>query len=146
MAIVKHKAGTSTPELYIWAETANINYFLKTPLQPAANAGASNKQASVSAHARRQYPGDTTPVNVSASLREFLVDPGARNGTALPGKPFVLVGDYGLPNEERRQFTYQGRFVDLHAFLGAQAKMELRLYSPKGKRYVIEATGALANP
>jgi hypothetical protein len=139
MAIVKHKAGTFTPPLFIWGETANINYFLKTPLTAAAAAGVSNKQATVAAHQRRQYPGDATPVNVSASAREFLFDPGARNGTALPGKPFVLVGDAGLPGEERRQFTYQGRFVDLHAFLTSQAKMEVSLYSPSGKRYTIEA-------
>jgi hypothetical protein len=138
MATEKHKAGTSTPNLFIWGETPNINYFLKTPLAPASQAGVSNKQSLVAAHQRRQYPGDSTPVNVSASSREFLFDPGARNGTALPGKPFVLVGDAGLPGEERRQFTYQGRFVDLHAFLVSQAKMQLALYSPSGKRYKIE--------
>lgn len=137
MAIEKHLAGTFTPDLFIWAETANINYFLNTPLSPVSESGPQNKQATVSAHQRRQYPGDTTPVNVSASAREFLYDPGARNGSALPGKPFVLVGDAGMPNEERRQFTFQGRFVDLHAFLTSEASMQLSLYSPTGKRYTI---------
>lgn len=140
MAIVKHKAGTSTtPELFIWAETANINYFLKTALTPFAAGDAVNKQSTVKAHTRRQYPGDATPANVSAAAREWLYDPGARNGTALPGKPFILVNDAGLPGEERRQFTYQGRFVDLHAFLTSNAKFELQLHSSTGKRYMIEA-------
>jgi hypothetical protein len=139
MSIEKHKAGAFTaPPLYIWAETANINYFLKTPLTAVSAAAPTNEMAQVAAHQRRQYPGDSTPVNVSASTREFLVDPGARNGTALPGKPFVIVADAGLPNEEKRQFTYQGRFVDLHAFLTGQSKYEINLYSPSGKRYKIE--------
>lgn len=139
MATVKHKAGTSQVPLFIWAETANINFFLKTPLAPVSAAGVTNKQASVSAHTRRQYPGDPTPSNVGASAREFIYDPGARNGSALPGKNFWLVADAGLPGEERRQFTYQGRMVDLHAFLVGQAKMQLELYGPTGKHYRIAA-------
>lgn len=140
MAIVKHNAGAAGKTVAIWAETANINYFLKTPLTPVSDAGATNKQSAVSAHTRRQYPGDTSAINVSGAAREYLYDPGARNGTALPGKSFVLVSDAGFPNEERRQFTYVGRFMDLHAFLVAQAKYELYLYSPTGKRYVIQGT------
>ena len=138
MAIVKHIAGAAGFEVGIWAETANINYFLNTPLTPAGSGSAATKQAAVSAHTRRQYPGDSTPINVSSSQREFLYDPGAKNGTALPGKNFVLVGDAGLPAEERRQFTYQGRFVDLHSFLVSNAKMQVQLYSPSGKRYTID--------
>lgn len=140
MSIEKHKAGTfATPPLYIWGETANINFFLKTALTAVSAASPTNEQTTVSAHQRRQYPGDGSPINVSASTREFLVDPGARNGTALPGKPFVIVSDAGLPGEEKRQFTYQGRFVDLHAFLTGQAKYQINVYSPSGKRYKIKA-------
>jgi hypothetical protein len=142
MAIKKHKAGTSnTHPLFIWAETTNINYFLKTALTPYDSGSTVDKQSTVKAHTRRSYPGDPTPSNVSASAREWLYDPGARNGSALPGKSFILVADAGLPGEEKRQFTYQGRFMDLHAFLGTNAKMELQLHSPTGKRYTIEAAG-----
>jgi hypothetical protein len=141
MAIVKHKAGSfSTPKLFIWAETPNINYFLKTPLVPITQEGATNRQALVGSHPRRQYPGDATPINVAGSAREYLYDPGSRNGAALPGKSFILISDYGLPMEEKRQFTYQGRFVDLHAFLTSNVDMEVHLYSPSGKRYIIPAT------
>lgn len=141
MAIVKHIAGAAGFEVAIWGETANINYFLKTPLTPAGYGNVVTKQTQVSAHTRRQYPGDSTPINVSASGREFLYDPGAKNGTALPGKSFVLVSDAGLPGEERRQFTYQGRFLDLHSFLTGDVKMQVFLYSPTGKRYTIDAVG-----
>jgi hypothetical protein len=141
MAIVKHKAGTSTPPLYIWAETANINYFLTSALTPVAAGGVVDKVSGVKAHARRQYPGDSTPINVAGSVREYVYDPGARNGSALPGKTFTLISDYGLPGEEKRQFTYQGRFLDLHGFLSNNVKFQVRLYGPTGKRYIIDKPG-----
>ena len=109
----------------IYAETANINYFLKTPLAPASEGGVVEKTANVSAFTRRRYPGDPEPSNVSASTREFLYDPGRRNGNATPGSPFIL--DDGV---EKRSFTFTGPFNDLHAFILSDAKMTLRLFSP----------------
>ena len=117
----------------IYAETANINYFLKTPLAPASEGGVVEKQANVKAFSRRRYPGDPEPSNVSASTREFLYDPGRRNGNATPGKPFIL--DDGL---EKRSFTFTGPFNDLHAFIVSDAKMDLTIYSPSAS-YIITA-------
>lgn len=133
MSIQKHvydAAGNA-----IFAETANINYFLKTPLAPASEGSVVNKTSNVKAHARRQYPGDTTPANVSAASREYLYDPGRRNGTATPGKPFIL--DDGV---EKRSFTFTGPFVDLHAFILSDAKMDLRLYSPSASYEIVAAS------
>ena len=137
MAIKKHIAGGTGFQVEIWAETANINFFLKTPLTPASESGVVTKQASVAAHTRRQYPGDPTPANVAANQREFMYDPGARNGSALPGKNFWLVKGIGTAGEERRQFTYVGKLRDLHAFIVGDAKYDLTLYGPTGKRYEI---------
>ena len=123
-------------ELAIYAEEANINYFLKTPLAPASQEGAQNKTANVSAFTRRRYPGDPEPSNVSASTREFLYDPGRRNGNATPGKPFIL--DDGV---EKRSFTFTGPFNDLHAFILSDAAMDLRLFSPSAS-YDITAAAA----
>ena len=120
----------------IYAETANINYFLKTELAPASAAGAQNKTANVSAFTRRRYPGDATPSNVSASTRDFLYDPGRRNGAATPGNPFIL--DDGV---EKRSFTYTGSFTDLHAFLVGDAAMDMKVYSPSA-RYDISAAAS----
>ena len=134
MAIQKHifdAAGNG-----IFAETANINYFLKTPLAPASAGAVVDKTANVKAHTRRQYPGDMTPANVSASTREYLYDPGRRNGAATPGSPFIL--DDGV---EKRSFTYTGSFMDLHAFIVSDASMDLKLYSPSA-RYDITAAAA----
>lgn len=126
-------------KLTIYAEPANLNYFLKTPLTSTADAGVSNKQVAVKAHQRRQYPGDQTQINVPASQREFMVDPSRRSGAALPGRSIVLVGDYGLPGEEKRQFTLVGRWVDFHAWLATKAKMQIRAYNNTGAWNVVDA-------
>ena len=126
-------------ETAIWGEPANINFFLNTDLTPDAAAGVINRQVTVRSHTRRQYPGDSTPINVATSAREFLVDPGRKSGNALPGKSFRVVGDAGLPGEENRQFTYQGRWLDVHALFVGDASMQVHLYSPTGTRYVVDA-------
>lgn len=123
MAIQKHVYDIDGNGIY--AETANINYFLKTALEPASSEGVVNKTANVSAFTRRRYPGDPEPSNVSASTREFLYDPGRRNGNATPGQPFIL--DDGV---EKRSFTFTGPFTSLHAFLVGDAKMDFRVFSP----------------
>jgi hypothetical protein len=130
-------------ELVIEAPAAaNINYFLKTPLQAVTSANSTVKQVAVKGHQRRSFPGDTTTTAVAASGREFLADAGRKSGNALGGYTFTLVSDYGLPGEERRSFTLvKGRMVDLHAFLVGQAKYETYLYGKSGARYVIEASG-----
>ena len=134
MAIQKHVYDAEGNAIY--GETANINYFLKTELLPASAAGSVNKTANVSAFTRRRYPGDPEPSNVAASTREFLYDPGRRNGNATPGSPFVL--DDGV---EKRSFTFTGPFVDLHAFLVGDAAMDIKVYSPSA-RYDITAVDA----
>lgn len=135
MAIQKHVYDLDGNGIY--AETANINYFLKTPLAPASAEGVINKTANVSAFTRRRYPGDAEPSNVSASTREFLYDPGRRNGNATPGQPFIL--DDGV---EKRSFTFTGPFTSLHAFLVGDAKMDFRVFSPSAS-YDIAAVDTL---
>ena len=118
-------------ELAIYAEEANINYFLTTPMTPASVGAVVSKTATVKASTRRQYVGDPTPVNVSGGERVYMYDPGRKVGNALPGKPFIL--DDGT---EKRQMTFSGNVVDLHAFLLSDVKEETKLYTT-GARYVI---------
>jgi len=134
MTIQKHVFDLEGDAIY--AETANINYFLKTALEPASAEGVTNKTANVSAFTRRRYPGDDAPSNVSASTREYLYDPGRRNGNATPGQPFIL--DDGV---EKRSFTFTGPFTNLHAFLVGDAKMDFRVFSPSAS-YEITAVEA----
>jgi len=130
-------SGTDTA---IYAEPTNLNYFLNNDLTPDTAAAATNKQASVKQHTRRQYPGDTTLSTVSASVRTYLSDPGRRTGNALPGNSFRVVSDAGLPGEENRQFTFSGNWLDVHALFVGDAAMQVYLYSPTGTRYVVDGT------
>jgi len=123
MSIQKHTYDASGNAIY--AETANINYFLKTQLEADTVGGVVNKQTEVKAFSRRRYKGDDEKANIKAGTRNFMYDPGRRNGNATPGAPFIL--DDG---EEKRSFTFTGSFTDLHAFLVGDAKMDLRVYSP----------------
>lgn len=122
--------------LAIYAEAANINHFLTTELTPASVGAVVNKTSTVKASTRRQYVGDPTPINVSGGERVYMVDPGRKVGNALPGTPFIL--DDG---NEKRQFTFTGNVVDLHAFLSSDVKAETKLYTT-GARYVIPKPSA----
>lgn len=123
MALTKHVFDAEGNAIY--GETDNINYFLTTPLAPAGAGTVVNKTSSVKAFTRRRYPGDTEPSNVSATTREYLFDPGRRNGAATPGNQFIL--DDGV---EKRSFTFTGPFLDLHAFFVGDASKSFTLYSP----------------
>ena len=129
------KMTTPAGDNTIIGEPDNINYFLKTALTPDSQGEVVNKQTNVKAHTRRRYYNDDAPSNVSSSTRDYLYDPGRRNGSALPGNPFIL--DDGV---EKRQFQYTGPFVALHAFFVGAAKMDLTLYS-QSAAYSIAAAG-----
>ena len=118
-------------ELAIYAEEANLNYYLTTPLAPASVGAVVSKTSTVKSFTRRQYVGDPTPINVSGGERVYMYDPGRKVGNALPGEPFIL--DDGT---EKRQMTFSGNVVDLHAFLLSDVKEETKLYTT-GARYVI---------
>lgn len=120
----------------IYGEPANINYFIKSTLEPDSATGVVNKTTTVKAHTRRRYVGDTSPINVSGSSREFMYDPGRKVGNALPGFAFIL--DDGT---EKRQFTLDGNVMDLHAWLLTEINNDTRLYT-QGARYDLTATEA----
>lgn len=120
---------------------SNINFFLNNALDPDTLDGVTNSQALVSAHTRQTYPGDPTPTNVSASQREFLVDPTRKSGNALPGREFILVAKNANGEVlEKRQFSYKGRWMDLHAFLSAEVKYDTLAYNWTGARSTLAAT------
>lgn len=131
MAIQKHTLPGQTAAIF--GETANINYFLNTPLEADSVGEVVNVQQNVKAHTRRQYVGDSTPSNVSSHTRVTLFDPGRKNGSATPGKNMLL-----SDGTERRAFTYAGPWTDVHAFLVGNAAMDLAAYS-ESARYDIAA-------
>lgn len=118
----------------IWGIPANINYFVKTDLTPDSETGVINKTSTVSAHTRRRYVNDPSPINVSGHSREFMYDPGRKVGTSIPGFSFIL-----NDGTEKRQFTLEGDVMDLHAYLISESSMDLTLYT-NGASYEIKST------
>lgn len=130
MAIQKHSIdGTDTA---IWAETANLNHFTNTLIAPDSEGSVTNEQASVAASSRRQYPGDASTVSVSSHTRTYLVDPGRKSGSAIPGDPFRI-----NDGTENRMMRFTGDWIDVHAFFTGNVKTDVSLYSPTGTRYQI---------
>ena len=141
MAIEKFKPDADK-DLYVYGEQANVEYFLGTQT-PLASGAAANKTLTITSHQRKRFYGDTTPSTVSGHSRVILVDPGAKNGNSLPGKPFIVdeLDENGepIPSGETRQFTYVGAFRDLHAVFVGGATKDCWLISPAGKKYKIDA-------
>ena len=132
MAIEKHEAVAD--KVWIWGETDNINHFVTTPLTPVSYGSVTNQQSQVKSHSRRTYPFQMLPPSVASHSRTYIVDPGRKNGSALPGSNFWV--DDGT---EKRQFTYQGDFTDLHAYFVGETKLAITLWSERGVRYAIAA-------
>ena len=86
MAIEKHTVNETTGAA-IYAETANINYFLKTALEPDTVGGIEVRQKSYPERSVRRYVGDPKPYIIPAvSVVRYLYDPGRRNGSSTPGQ------------------------------------------------------------
>jgi hypothetical protein len=133
VAIEKHTVNEQTGAA-IYGETANLNYFLDAALTPDTVGGVEERQKSYPQRSVRRYVGDNSPYTVGAvATVRYLFDPGRRNGSATPGKQMIL--DDGT---ERRQFTYTGSFIDIHAYFTGNAGVDLSLYS-EGARYLITA-------
>lgn len=135
MAIEKHSIdGTKAA---IWAETANLNYFLKTELTPDTVGGVENRTKNIPQRTVSRYINDPNPYTIKAVTgARYLFDPGRKNGGATPGQEMILADGV-----EKRSMTYTGSFIDVHAYFVGNAKMDLTLYSA-GASYSIKATGA----
>ena len=137
MAIQKHTLPDTASA--IWAETDNLNYFVTAEITPDSVGSVTNETTDVAASSRRQYPGDESPVAVKGGPRVYMVDPGRKSGSAIPGKSF-RVSD----GTENRMMRYTGTWTDVHAYFTGNVPNETSLYSPTGTRYVIAASGGQA--
>jgi hypothetical protein len=121
-----------TKKLVIYGEQANINYFVQPDLEPDDTSEAVLATVQVRSHSRKYYPGQITSSSVDGHSRKVLTGLGRGNGSALPGKSFVLVENEDEPDSERRQFTFTGTIAMLTIFLRANAQRDLILYTNKG--------------
>lgn len=139
MAIVSHTIpGGGDKPAKIYAETPNIQFFVGSGLAPDFQDGPTNVSVAFPGTSRQQYPGDSTPVTTSGGTRVVLVDPSRKTGNAIPGKPFILA-QYNEDNvlEEKRQFSYTGSWVKVHAFLRSECVGNVFAYNSSGARYTI---------
>ena len=139
MAIVSHTIpGGGAKPAKIYAETPNIQYFVGAGLEPDAQSGPINIVVGFPGTSRRQYPGDPTPVSTGGGSSVVLVDPSRKSGNAIPCKVFILA-KYDDDNvlEEKRQFSYTGSWVKVHAFLRGACEGNVFAYNSSGARYTI---------
>lgn len=139
MAIVPHTLpGGGTKPARIFAETANINFFVGGGLDPDEAGGPTNITVAFSGSSRSQYPNDPTPVTSGAGSRVVLVDPSRKTGNAIPGKNFILtLIDANGELVEKRQFSYTGSWVQVHAYLRTVCTGNVFAYNSSGARYTI---------
>jgi hypothetical protein len=144
MAIVSHTIpGGGDKPAKIYAETANIQFFVGSSLEPDAQSGPTNVSVTFPGTSRQQYPGDPTPISTSGGTRVVLVDPSRKSGNAIPGKVFILAQyDEDKVLVEKRQFSYTGSWVKLHAFLRTECVGNVFAYNSSGARYTISEAAA----
>ena len=138
MAIEKHTVDESSGAA-IYAESANLNYFVKTEITPDSVEGVVTKTKNIPSRSVRRYVGDPNPYTIGpVSGARYVYDPGRRNGSATPGKEMIM--DDGT---ERRSFTYVGSWVDVHAFFLGNLAKDATVYS-EGDGSPMKATGGEA--
>lgn len=131
-------------DLVIIGDPRNWNFFCATEATADDIAGKSNGQKSVKGHQRRRGPSDQTPINVTQSTAEYLIDPSLKSGNALPGKGFILKTTPNADTPEQRAFQYVGRSMDLIEYLDENVNYECYIYLENGARHTIRLGDAQA--
>ena len=124
-------------KLVIIGDPRNWNFFCATEATADDEGGKSNNQKTVKGHQRRRGPSDTTPINVSQSTAEYLIDPSLKSGNALPGHGFILKTTPNSDKQEKRSFQYVGRAMDLIEYLDGNVNYECYCYLENGARHTI---------
>lgn len=141
---VKHVLGLPANHHAIWGDPAKVKTFFPD-LTPVTDVDPVDRTMAVKSHVRRQYPGDTTPINRGPSSRTVLIG-GATTSRTTPGKAFwceVTTGTGPSAVTKATQFTVVGPFSRvlemalLDAGTGA-GPVKWVLRSPGGKGYKIE--------
>lgn len=114
-----------------------LNWFLKTPLSDAELGVKTRATKSIPGHQRRRGPSDQTPINVTQSNADYLVDPSLKSGNALPGISFIFKTTNNSDIDAQRQFTLVGRSLDLVEYFDGKMKYETFVYFANGARHTL---------
>ena len=117
-----------------------INWFLTESLTDDTVGGKVTATKEIPGHQRRKGPSDQTPVNVTQSTAEYLVDPSLKSGNALPGISFRLQTTADSDIDATRQFTFTGRASDLISYMDGGMKYPTYIYLSNGARHTLAAT------
>lgn len=136
-------ADTNNKALTIFDKFDNFKQFCAVDGLTDVTDTVTNKTASVKAHNRKPYMRAKSSSSISGFTRKFMVDTGRRKGNALPGQNFTLSATLSGSGDELRSFTYDGRMMDLHAYLKANVTQDTVLYGSTGARYstIADASG-----
>lgn len=115
----------------------SLQWFLETTITEDESGDATYAQKSIPGHQRRKGPSDQAPINVTQSTATYLVDPSLKSGNARPGTEFTLATTSLSDTDEKRRFTYTGRFSDLFLVLAADIKYPTYLYVANGGRHTL---------
>ena len=136
--------GPSGSECIFYGRCANFNYFVTTPVEDELgkqSAGVTKQTKAVQSHERRRYPGDPSPVNVSAipAGRQYLYKANKTSGSARPGKTIIFADVPGTEQGEQRQFQYTGDWKEVIKYLESDAAKDFVVQQENGSKVLIAA-------
>ena len=118
-------------------DVRNWNFFCATAATADEVDAKSRGTKSIPGHQRRRGPSDQTPMNVSQSTADYLIDPSLKSGNALPGKGFILKTTPNADTQEKRSFQLVGRSLDLIEYLDGNVNKETYIYLENGARHTL---------
>ena len=128
-------ATAANKDLTIFDKFDNLKQFVAVDGLTDITDTVTNSSTNVKQHTRKPYMRAKSSSTVSSHGRDYMVDTGRRKGNALPGQNFTLSATLTGSGEELRSFTYDGRMMDLHAYLKANVTQDTVLYGSTGARY-----------
>ena len=115
----------------------SINWFLNEALEDDTYGSKSRGTKTIPGHQRRRGPSDQTPVNVTQSTAEYLIDPSLKSGNALPGISFILQTTENSDKDATRRFTLKGRTLDFVEYFDGKMTYETYFYPSNGGRHTL---------
>lgn len=132
--------GTRGPFVIYYKDIRSINFFLTDPLEDDELGEKSRATKTIPGHQRRKGPSDQTPVNVTQSNADYLVDPSLKSGNALPGISIILQTTPNADVDATRRFTLAGRTLDFIEYFDGKMKYETYVYLSNGGRHTLAPT------
>lgn len=142
MARITIPAEGARQRLRIYGSVESWNFFCATEATDDELGGKSNNQKAIRGHQRRRGPSDQNPVNVLQSNAEYLIDPSLKSGNALPGVGFTLKTTADADIDEKRDFQFVGRSMDLIEYLDQNINYPTYIYLENGGRHTLELGSA----